>query len=75
MIRGVKFCGGCNPLYDRRQKLEEIKKANPDDEFEYASADRHYEQLLVICGCRTCCASYDDLSYDKVVIIRDADDK
>jgi DNA-directed RNA polymerase subunit L len=27
MKYGVKFCGGCNPRYQRKEALEEIEKA------------------------------------------------
>ena len=62
---GIKFCGGCNPGYDRRQACEEIKEAfeNKDLEFLHAVEDDPYDCLLVIGGCSNCCASYNQKSY------------
>ena len=57
---GIKFCGGCNPRYDRRQACEEIKKSfeNKELEFLHAVDNDPYDCLLVIGGCSNCCASY-----------------
>ncbi len=36
MICGVRFCGGCNPRYDRGKALEKIKEQNEDVDFRIA---------------------------------------
>ena len=56
MTIGVKFCGGCNPMYDRGKLFEKTKEAYPDHTFEMADDTRKYEKLLVICGCERACA-------------------
>lgn len=57
---GIKFCGGCNPKYDRARAVEELKSSlDCEIDFEYASEDGHYDVLLVVCGCPNCCASYE----------------
>lgn len=59
MLVGVKFCGGCNPRYDRGKTLETIKKqAGSAVEFVLAEEGAEYDYLLVIGGCTNCCASY-----------------
>ncbi len=55
---GVKFCGGCNPRYDRGQAYRDIKDELPTIDFEYAEEGKQYDNLLVIGGCTACCASY-----------------
>lgn len=56
---GVKFCGGCNPQYDRLQFLEDIKSEfSGRAEFELAREGFDYEGLLVLGGCPNCCAAY-----------------
>ena len=59
MLVGVKFCGGCNPRYDRGKALETIKAAMLEEaEFVIAEEGAEYDQLLVIGGCTNCCASF-----------------
>ena len=66
---GVKYCGGCNPRYDRSQALEEIKsRAGGRVSFDYAKEDTTYDVLLVIGGCASCCASYETYKAKKGVI-------
>ncbi|NLY71744.1 MAG: hypothetical protein GX076_08745 [Clostridiales bacterium] len=56
---GVRFCGGCNPRYDRGKALEKIKEHFKDRiEFSYAKEDVDYDILLVIGGCTNNCASF-----------------
>ncbi|MDO4545851.1 MAG: hypothetical protein Q4C25_06810 [Bacillota bacterium] len=56
---GVRFCGGCNPRYDRGKAYEEIKNKIKSVDFLHAVEDDRYDCLLVIGGCTNCCASYD----------------
>lgn len=59
MLVGVKFCGGCNPRYDRGKALADIKKETQGQaEFVVAEEGGEYDYLLVIGGCTNCCASY-----------------
>ena len=59
MLVGLKFCGGCNPRYDRGKALETIKKQAGDAaEFVIAEEGAEYDYLLVLGGCTNCCASY-----------------
>lgn len=55
---GVKFCGGCNPHYDRGAALKTLEERLPYIDFEIAEEDDVYDYLLVIGGCTACCASY-----------------
>jgi len=59
MICGVRFCGGCNPRYERGDALEKIRKHFLGRvDFPYAEEDVVYDLLLVIGGCSSCCASH-----------------
>jgi len=59
MLCGVKFCGGCNPRFERGKALEELKKHFEGRiSFEYAKEKSIYDILLIIAGCANCCASY-----------------
>lgn len=71
MLCGVKFCGGCNPRYDRgaafeqiRQHFAEIEKRTDGTgaeilQFHLAKEEVPYDALLVFGGCSACCASYE----------------
>ena len=66
---GVKFCGGCNPNYDRKKYLDCMVEAFPSYEFEAVRPDAHYPELLVICGCLRRCADYSAISYDHLNLV------
>ncbi|PKM89880.1 MAG: hypothetical protein CVU87_04060 [Firmicutes bacterium HGW-Firmicutes-12] len=66
---GVKYCGGCNPRYDRgnfAQKLSNEFKGII--EFENAQETNQYEALLIISGCTSNCADYTSYDMGKAVI-------
>jgi hypothetical protein len=52
---GLKYCGGCNPLYDRVQAAASIKKRLEDIIELVSYEDREAEGTLVIAGCPTAC--------------------
>lgn len=59
---GVRFCGGCNPRYDRGKAFGNIKEALVNIDFFHAVEDEEYDCLLVIGGCTNCCASYEQFN-------------
>ena len=66
---GVRFCGGCNPRYDRGAAYEIIKQnLQAEIQFEYAQEGTIYDILLVIGGCTNCCASYDAFNARRGII-------
>lgn len=79
---GVRFCGGCNPRYDRRQALNQIESQLKDIDFINAAEGVPHDLLLVIGGCSNCCASYEQFEtkegvlkmWDKTHIERILDD-
>lgn len=53
---GIKYCGGCNPRYDRVALAEYIKKSL-HGKVEFVSLDNEViDLILAVEGCRTCCA-------------------
>ena len=64
---GVKFCGGCNPHYQRGDAYRKIKADLPEIDFEYAEEDVDYDQLLVIGGCTACCPLIDQYTVNDEV--------
>lgn len=59
---GIRFCGGCNPRYNRRAAYEEIKGSFDNIEFSNAVVEDVYDCLLVLGGCSNCCASYEQFN-------------
>ncbi|MDR3162090.1 MAG: hypothetical protein LBU28_10835 [Spirochaetaceae bacterium] len=58
----LKYCGGCNPVYDRAALVEQLRQEFPDVEFLYASSGlTEADIVLVVCGCPVRCASQDTL--------------
>lgn len=57
---GIKYCGGCNPRYDRVAAVRELEKQHPEWQIEPAG-DGGQEYILVVCGCTAVCAAHDSL--------------
>lgn len=55
MIVQVRYCGGCNPRYDREALLERLTKAFPEIEFRTQPGSAP-DAGMVICGCDAACA-------------------
>lgn len=56
---GVKFCGGCNPRYDRGKLLRRLREEFKDRiEFESVDESQSYDGLIVLSGCANACAAY-----------------
>lgn len=67
---GIKFCGGCNPRYDRKMVKEKIKELTCGIcKVSMAKENEFYELLIVISGCRNSCANYSNISYREIIII------
>jgi hypothetical protein len=69
MFCGVKFCGGCNPRYDRGRALSDVKEHfGKDVRFAYAEEGFEYDILLYIAGCVNRCTSLDAYSAAKGIV-------
>lgn len=55
---GIRFCGGCNPRFDRGKVLTELKEERKNIDFQVAEEGQEYDVILVIGGCTNCCASH-----------------
>ena len=54
---GVKYCGGCNPRYDRVEAVERLKAAFPGVSFVTSQECGTVELLVAVCGCSARCVS------------------
>jgi hypothetical protein len=55
----VKYCGGCNPGYDRTGLIRRIPEDFPRVNIVYETPSREAADfVLVVCGCPVRCASH-----------------
>ena len=59
-VVGLRFCGGCNPRYDRVAAANRLRTQLPNAEFCPAAPGQGL--VLVVCGCSARCADTSDLS-------------
>lgn len=57
----LKFCGGCDPDYDRIEYWEKIRLA-AGDRIQWVGPEDDCRFALVICGCKKACPA-DDLDH------------
>ena len=62
---GIKYCGGCNPRYDRSHEVDKLKKRFPQHTFTYEIENTVCDICLLVCGCMTACAEETGLAARK----------
>lgn len=70
MKTGIKFCGGCNPRYDRGAYARRLTAALSDP-VELAKPETPYDTVYVICGCHARCADISALSARRFIYVTD----
>lgn len=58
MTIGIKYCGGCNPNYERGDIVARAKAEYPDVCFEPYDPLESYTLVLIICGCLKECFTF-----------------
>jgi len=59
VLIGIKYCGGCNPFYDRKAEVEKLERSMTGVRFEPVRRNRSYDKILLVCGCpRMCIRKY-----------------
>jgi hypothetical protein len=70
---GLKYCGGCNPSYERVEYVREIQEV-AGDLVEWVPLDEGgFCTLLVVCGCDKQCvemAEYEETG-NRVITVKD----
>ena len=64
---GIRYCGGCNPRYDRGAMVKRILSKHPEWDAENAREGINYDLLLVIGGCGACCAAYSQFTAERII--------
>ena len=70
----IKYCGGCNPRYDRTRITRRLTEEFPDARI-MRPGEGGSDYIAVICGCPAACADHAALSgkYGKVIITQESD--
>lgn len=69
MVIGIKYCGGCNPVYDRVRRVRRFIEENPFYEYVGVSANQPCDYWMVVCGCSRRCVRTDGLLAHKKVFV------
>ena len=71
----VKFCGGCNPRYDRGEAYNTVRSSlSGCAAFSYPEEGAQYDVLLIIRGCTGCPYLYEEIDAAHRVVITAADE-
>lgn len=72
---GLRYCGGCNPRYDRVALVKHLQQSLPNVRFELADADADHAAALLVCGCSAQCVGVSDLTLpaDRLLYIYSAE--
>jgi acyl dehydratase len=72
MVIGIKYCGGCNPVYDRVKRVGKLRETNPEHEYVTPKGDQVCDYWVVVCGCSRRCAEMKSLKARyKVAVVWD----
>lgn len=65
----VKYCGGCNPRFDRLAVAKQLQEQSPSVQIIPVGTSAA-DLVLVICGCKNKCVQHTDLwgNYGKIVL-------
>ncbi|MGI6057307.1 MAG: MaoC family dehydratase [Bilifractor sp.] len=70
---GIKYCGGCNPRYDRVSEVAALISQFPEFIFQYDTGV-YCPVWIVVCGCQSACCPTDDLSGGRILRLREPKD-
>jgi len=70
---GIKYCGGCDPAFDRVEMAERIQTA-ADSSITWCSAtEKENDAILLICGCEKACPLGELEGTSRAVVLTRAD--
>jgi hypothetical protein len=70
----VKYCGGCNPCYDRVEAVERIRNALEGEAVLSVLDTEKPDIVLAIHGCETACTDLSPFRDSEIITISSADD-
>lgn len=72
---GIKYCGGCNPEYDRVAVVDHIKRSLKDEIEIVPPESEDVDLILSVNGCSTACAdlkSFEGLKIHTITRMEDS---
>lgn len=69
----VKYCGGCNPRYDRVKELNNLLRKHSGINVSY-DCEGSFDIAVIICGCESACVDVDSLKFSKIFWLKNKDD-
>ena len=71
---GIKYCGGCNPDYDRVALVKQLESCL-QGKVEFVSPENdHVDFVLAVEGCKTCCAELSSFEGKQIHFITQLED-
>lgn len=75
MLVGVKYCGGCNPNYDRKKEVEKLRQKITELRIEPVCEKKEYDKIFLVCGCsRVCLNKYCNIEQEKYILFQSRED-
>lgn len=71
---GIKYCGGCNPIFDRKKLAENISDEYAGCSFEPVRDDVFYDAVLIINGCGRACGGHEKLKTAEKIFVNKPSD-
>ncbi|OGP80285.1 MAG: hypothetical protein A2V86_11645 [Deltaproteobacteria bacterium RBG_16_49_23] len=56
---GVKYCGGCNPTYERVEMFQRIQSRLKDQLLFFRYDEPDIDLMVLLSGCHRACAAHD----------------
>jgi 4-hydroxybutyrate CoA-transferase len=73
---GIKYCGGCNPTYDRTAVVTKLNThIGKGHSIETALSGSFYDIVIILCGCTSACANHNNIEtkHGKIYITSEYD--
>ena len=71
---GIKYCGGCNPYYDRVALVKRIERRLQGHVEFVSAANDDVDLVIAVEGCNTACADLSSFDGKKIRIITQRQD-
>lgn len=66
---GVRYCGGCNPRYDRVALVKKLESFFPGERFAPAQPGAQHPAVVAVCGCPNKCVNLGDLALPEAKLV------
>ena len=73
MIINIKYCGGCNPRFDRTMIEQRLREIRPDNLYRINSQEEA-DVVIIVCGCSAACVDMTDCNgiYGRFVLWKES---